>query len=428
MAEIRPFRGIIYNKEKVADLDLVLAPPYDIITPELQGKLYELSPYNIVRLDLGKEYSTDTSEDNRYTRASRYLEDWLKEGILKRDESDSIYIYQMNYLSPKGFKKTLRGFVSLVKLEEPDSGAILPHENTYIGPRVDRLNLLRATRTNLSLIFSLYPGEGRISKIIENCRGGVTPLLQARDSESTIHTLSALWVGSSTIKDKSIIEEIVKEMGNRQIFIADGHHRYETALLFRDEMRKKGKEGYDYVMMFLADVEDEGLTILPTHRLIRTLTISNHEEIKRVIEKYFEIKTIQGKEKMLKGLEERNHYSFGMYMDRAYYLLTLKEEGAKGRSSLLADLPYDLRNLDSAILHFLLFEKLLNVKNGDFDYERNVDEAIRKVDSGDFRIAFFMNPPQVSEVRDVALSNERMPPKTTFFYPKLLTGMVMNKF
>lgn len=416
MAEIRPFRGIIYNKEKVDDLNLTIAPPYDIISPGLQERLYQLSPYNIVRVDFGKEYPDDTPENNKYKRALAYLDDWLKEGILKRDESESIYIYQMDYLSPKGVKKTLKGFVALVKLEDLASGVILPHENTYSGPRVDRLNLLRATRTNTSLIFSLYPGEGKISNIIY----GINPTsdaLKARDMDGTIHTLWA-------IKEASLIDNIVKEMKNKPIFIADGHHRYETALLFRNEMRKKGERGYDYVMMFLADVEDEGLTILPTHRLISNIAISDNEKILEIICRDFKVKPIHNKEEMLDELEKAGYHSFGMYMDGAYYLLSLKE----GVLGVLRDFPDSLKDLDSVILHFLLFEKLLKVKNGDIDYEKNVDEVIRKVDSGDFRIAFFMNPPQVREVKEVALSEQRMPPKTTFFYPKLLTGMVMNKF
>lgn len=415
MAEIRPFRGIIYNREKVGDLDLVTAPPYDIITPELQERLYQLSPYNIVRLDLGKEYPDDIPENNRYTRASAYLDDWLKEGILKRDESESIYIYQMDYLSPKGVKKTLRGFVCLVKIEELGAGVILPHENTYSGPRVDRLNLLRSTRANLSLIFSLYPGEGRISKIIKKINQEDSAL-KTKDNERSVHNLWA-------IKDISVIEEIVKEMENRPIFIADGHHRYETAFLFRDEMRKKGENGYDYVMMFLADIDEEGLTILPTHRLVRNILIPDNEKIITAIQKDLEVTPVQRKELMLRGLEESTHHSFGMYMNGAYYLLRLKDRVIES-----LNLPDALKGLDAAILHYLLFEKDLKVKGGDFDYERDVDEVIKKIDSGNFKIAFFMNPPQVSEVKDVALSNEMMPPKTTFFYPKLLTGMVINKF
>lgn len=417
MAEIRPFRGITYNKEKVEDLDLVIAPPYDIISPGLQESLYQMSPYNIVRLDFGKEYPGDTPENNKYKRASAYLNDWLKDGILKRDESECLYVYRMEYLSPKGKKKTLRGFVSLVKLEDLSSGVILPHENTYSGPRVDRLNLLRATRTNISLIFSLYLGDGRITKIIENCRGEVTSPLQARDSDGAVHTL---W----KIRERPVIEGIVKEMANKPIFIADGHHRYETALLFRNEMRKKGESGYDHVMMFLADIDDEGLTILPTHRLIGNISIPDNEEIIEIIKKDFEAEVIQNREKMLKELEEMGHHSFGMYMDGRYYLLSLKESDLES----LTGFPGSLKTLDSVILHFHLFERLLKVKSGDFDYEKDVNEVIRKIDMGDFRIAFFMNPPKVKEVKEVALSNERMPPKTTFFYPKLLTGMVIHRF
>lgn len=415
MAEIKPFRGIIYNKENVKDLNQVIAPPYDIISSGLQEMLYRSSPYNIVRIDFGREYPDDTHEKNKYKRAFSYINDWLKEGILKRDESESIYIYKMDYLSLKGVKKTLRGFVCLVKLEDLSKGIILPHENTYSGPRVDRLNLLRATRTNTSLIFSLYPGEGRISEIIYGINPAETAL-EARDSDGTSHTLWA-------IRDSSLIDNIVKGMKNRNIFIADGHHRYETALLFRDEMKKKGEKAYDYVMMFLADIEDEGLTILPTHRLIQNIPISDNKEIRKTIGKDFGLKTIQTREMMLTELEEKEHLCFVMYMDGTYYLLTLKEGVLES-----LDLPDSLKDLDSAILHFLIFEKFLGMKNGDYDYERDVDEVIKKVNSGNFRIGFFMNPPKVKEVKEVALSGERMPPKTTFFYPKLLTGMVINKF
>jgi uncharacterized protein (DUF1015 family) len=416
MAEIKPFRGIIYNKEGVKDLNQVIAPPYDIISSGLQERLYRSSPYNIVRIDFGREYPDDNPENNKYKRALLYINDWFKEGILKSDGSESIYIYKMDYQYPKGVRKTLRGFVCLVKLEDLSKGVILPHENTYSGPRVDRLNLLRATRTNTSLIFSLYHGEGKISEIIY----GINPeetALEALDNDCATHTLWA-------IRDTSLIDNIVRGMKNRNIFIADGHHRYETALLFRDEMKKKGEKAYDYVMMFLAEIEDEGLTILPTHRLIQNIPISDNKEIRKTIGNSFELKTILTREMMLTELEEKEHHCFGMYMDGIYYLLTLKENALEP----LAALPPALRNLDSAILHFLIFENLLGMKNGDYDYERDVGEVVRKVDSGDFRIGFFMNPPKVKEVKEVALSGERMPPKTTFFYPKLLTGMVINKF
>ncbi|BCB95166.1 hypothetical protein JZK55_00880 [Dissulfurispira thermophila] len=411
MAKIIPFRGILYNPAKVSG-DEVIAPPYDVITPEYRDVLYNKSPYNIVRVDFGKELPNDTNGDNKYTRARGFFEHWIKQGILVQDANPMFYAYEIDY-NLYGKNKTLRGLMSLVKIEELGKG-VFPHEATHAKPKADRLNLMRACLANISPIYSLYNSPEKItSSILNNIKD--KPYISARDIDGAVHKLYK-------IQDKLQIDAIIKELSDKPIFIADGHHRYEVALEFFKEM---GDGPWEYVLMFLANISDEGIAILPTHRLIKGITNAN--EILHKLQMDFEIETIKDNiesedpenQKIFWGAE--SGCRFGLYIgkERQWYIL-------KYRGTDLKDIEPALKNLDVVVLHELILKRDLGITN--VTYEMDVKEAIKRTDDGEFDAAFFLRPTSVDDVERVALSGLRMPPKSTYFYPKLLTGMVINKF
>jgi uncharacterized protein (DUF1015 family) len=412
MADIIPFRGIVYNVSKVSIED-VLAPPYDLITPEYQEELYRKSPYNVVRIDFGKEQHRDSEADNKYTRAKGYLKKWIDEGILIVSEKSSFYAYEMSY-AIDGEEKRFIGLLGLVKLEEFGKGKIHPHECTYSKPKQDRLNLLRTCEANTSPIFSLYKSaDKRVSTLLSEV-AQTRPYLETADAAGAVHRL---W----QIDRREDIEMIREELRGKDIFIADGHHRYETSLEFQREMREKrvsssGNDPFDYVLMFLANMLDGGLTILPTHRLVREIP----EDIHMRLSEYFEIEPVSKDFNIAKRISGRK-YVFGFFQNRdeMWYLLTFK-----GRN--LSEVNPALREVDVIILHDLVLKEILEVK--DVAYEMDVKKALEKVRSGTFRAALFLNPTKVEDVEKAAFTSIRMPPKSTYFYPKLLTGIVINSF
>jgi uncharacterized protein (DUF1015 family) len=422
MAEVIPFKGVLYNPEKV-DANETMAPPYDIITPEFKEVLYKKSPYNIIRIDFGKDEDGDNVNENRYTRASKFLSDWLQEGILVNDPEPSFYCYEISYESAGKPKKT-RGFLAGVRIEELGSGKIHPHEMTYSKPKSDRLNILRYCKANTSPIFSLYSSEEKcISSILDSVVRH-KPVIETKNGEGFIHRL---W----RISDKASVETIRKELADKDIFIADGHHRYETALKFKKEMQeqgmvKTGQEPYNYALMFLANIEDDGLTLLPTHRIVE---IDSDINTKEVLNKYFDVQKIKSNglsEKQIRQelfhIMERHIHSFGMFLanSNTYYALLFNG------SRIEMDIPECLKNLDVALLHKLIFEKILKIEH--YEYEMDPDAAVERARKGSFEAVFFLNPTKLKDVREVALAGQRMPPKSTYFYPKLLTGMVIYKF
>lgn len=464
MAEVIPFRGIFYNTDMV-DSSSVVAPPYDIITPAFKEVLYARSPYNIIRVDLGRDMLGDNERKNRYTRAKKLFNQWLKKGILINDTKPSFYCYAIDYRINEE-EKRLIGFLGVVKLEELGKGSIHPHEMTYSKPKADRMNILRFCRANISPIFSLYSSRKRLtSSILKRVVKG-RAFIEAKDEDGFLHRL---W----KINDRKSIETIREELSDKDIFIADGHHRYETALEFRNEMNKVNfpaslreaggaklqtmnseLKPWDYVMMFLANMEDDGLTILPTHRLIGFkgsrvqapyLIQGKGRKIEELLKPYFEVETINlnlsdrdtSIEKMFEMMR-KSRYSLGMFIrdKRALYVLKFK-----GLYSAI-DSHQSLKRLDVTILHKLILERLLRVYR--VEYEMDAQAAIEKVNptlrpegrgimgcgvnKGMYHAVFFLNPTRIEDVKKVALAGERMPPKSTYFYPKLLTGMVIYKF
>ncbi|MBM4135632.1 MAG: DUF1015 domain-containing protein [Nitrospira sp.] len=412
MAKIIPFKGILYNGSKVSPEE-VLAPPYDIITPAYQEELYKKSPYNIVRIDFGKDHPDDHERENKYTRAKRYLETWIKDGILVNSKKPSFYVYEISYRID-GEEKKFSGFLGLVKLEEFGKGNIYPHECTYSKPKKDRLNILRFCEANISPIFSLYKSSDKKVSALLSRITLTNPYIEANDTFGAVHRL---W----QIDGEKDTEVIKKELENKAIFIADGHHRYETALEFQREMNSNLKSQisnlnpWDYVLMFLANMFDERLTILPTHRLVKEFPY----DINRFTE-YFEIETVKTDFEIAKRLKGRRHV-FGFFQNRsdAWQILTYKGDN-------LHEIHPNLREIDVIVLHDLILNKILRV--ADIDYEMDARKALDKVRNGEFSAAFFLNPTKIEDVETAALSSVRMPPKSTYFYPKLLTGMVIHSF
>jgi uncharacterized protein (DUF1015 family) len=439
MAKITPFRGVVFNQEKAGAITNLVCPPYDIISSQEREKLYRKSPHNVVRLEFGKENPADNQNDNRYTRAAFLLEDWIKNDVLCRDQAPSLYVYEMEYTIGTVTKK-LRGFVSLVRLEEYASGIIKPHETTLSGPKTDRLNLLRACKAGFSQIYSLFSDpQNRIATVLASVTR--SPDQEVKADDNVIHRI---W----SMNDTQSIEAIVRELADKPLFIADGHHRYDTALNYRNEQRAAlgtytGDEPFNYTAMFLARLEDPGLTILPAHRAVFNLGASNLPGFKDALNEYFRIERIDCKKETedkdlttildtMAHRTERAHV-IGMRIkgENSYYLLTLRNEA--DMAALLPKTSAAYQHLDVSILHHLIIDKLLGIKmethklGQNIEYIKEAKEAIKRVRDGAVDIVFLLNPTKVGEIKDVALAGERMPQKATYFYPKLVTGLVMNK-
>ncbi|HUL23343.1 MAG TPA: DUF1015 domain-containing protein [Thermodesulfobacteriota bacterium] len=412
MAEIIPFRGFLYDISRVSIED-VLAPPYDIITPEERESLYTKSPHNIVRIDFGKEETGDNETKNKYTRAKECLDVWIRDGILIRSQKPSFYAYEVTY-TIQDVQKRLRGFLCLLKLEELGYGCVYPHEDTHSKPKEDRLNLLRTCRASTSPIFSLYKSStDGISNILSRI-AQTKPYLQTTDPSGNLHRL---W----QFDEAEDIEVVRRELEDKAIFIADGHHRYETSLEYAREMSLKKaspSDGrlYDYTLAFLADMTDEGVTILPTHRLVKEIP----EGMDGALSKYFESETIANDFDIRRRLSGRkNVFGFFRKREKMWHLLTYK-----GRN--LSKVHPDLREIDVIILDEMIFKRILT--NVEIGYEMDIAKALDQVNDGKYAAAFFLNPTQVNDIEKSALSSTRMPAKSTYFYPKLLTGLVVNKW
>ncbi len=442
MAEIRPFRGVVYNKEKVADLADVTAPPYDVISSAEQDAFYEKSDYNVIRLILGKKDESDNAEDNRYTRAAVFLRDWLESGALVQDERDSIYVYEQDYKMPDGSMMTRGGFIALTKIEDFSSGKILPHEKTLSGPKRDRLNLMESCHCNLSQIFSLYSDkELTVDNILKGQTSSANADMEVTDPAGITHRIFK-------VTDADTIAKVVNAMADKNLFIADGHHRYETALNFRDSVRDRQElppdSLYNYVMMYFANMDDEGLVVFPTHRVMFNLSEEQISSLKSQVGDFFTVtdfpftseSEVTARKELYARLEEAGEtkHAFGMYCagDSKYSLLVVADS-AKVESIFAADMNNSLKKLDVTVLHSALINHILGVsveaqeKQTNLKYVKDADKAIQFVNDGEFQLTFLMNPTKVEQVKEVASTGNKMPQKSTFFYPKLLTGLVINK-
>jgi len=428
----------------------VLTQPYDKITPELQERYYEASPYNLVRIEKGKTQDGDSAAENVYTRASQSFEDWLAQGILLQDAQPAIYVYSQNYGVP-GTNRRLerRGFIALGKLADYGEGIVYRHERTLTAPKADRLELLRQTKCQTGQLFLLYEDPARsVDGILEESRNA-QPLVEIRDEYDVQHRLWA-------ISEEKSIREIEFSMAAKKLVIADGHHRYETALAYRDECRAKAGRidpgaPYEKAMWTCfniyqsghADGRHEALTILATHRLIRGLAGFSFEKFLKAASQYFNwyaypfAKNGERDEALAdfrRDLERRGRagHSIGVYAgNRVFYLLVLRNTAELER--LLPDVSAAQRRLDVVLLHRLLLHKCLGITadkvmaETNVRYEREMEAAIRAVDRGAVQAAFLLNPVRVNTVMDIALGGDVMPQKSTDFYPKLLSGLCIYR-
>ncbi len=430
--EIKPFQGIRYNPDKVGDISQVVAPPYDKITPSLQETLYQRHQNNVVRLILGKINKDDNEENNRYTRAAEYLQSWMENEILVRDKDPSLYLYEQVFTAPEHGKKVRRGIICAVKLMEPGKG-IHPHERTLSGPKEDRLKLMRATNANFGQIFSLFKDEpGNSLKLIEE----ITKEAPLSDFYFDDGIQNRLWVISDEQKI-SMFQEVVKES---ELFIADGHHRYETALNYAMERREQlgdsysGDEPFDYVMMTLVNMDDPGLVILPTHRAVKKIKRFNKDRFIRDLDRFFYIQKLDlPYDLVLKKMAQLGEKQkvFAMYMGSdKLYLLTLKD--STPLEELMPDVSDLYRNLDVALLHGLIIEGILKIdrdlkeEGQSIAFYREAKEALNEVAEGRYQVCFLLNPTRIEQVQQIASMGEKMPQKSTDFYPKLLSGLVLR--
>src|SRR5947209_6446153 len=433
MAQIVPFRGVLYDPAKVGDISRVVSPPYDVIGPTEQADFYNRHSCNIVRLELGRDEPGDTVGANRYTRAKAYLEEWLRKGDLRRDNRPGIYLYAIQYRPPSGEELTMCGFLSLVTLEEFGTGRIFPHENTRAAAKSDRYQLLETCRSNFSPVFSLYSDPaGDIIRTLEGADGG-PPRIAVTDSDGDHHRL---W----TVTDPASIERVVAAMKPLPLFIADGHHRYESALRYRNAQRKAhGESGTlpsDWVLMYFSNLDDPALTILATHRVLPAPLPCPVAVIRQRLAETFTLAAFPftketepaARAKFLGALhsaQATDAHVMGLVVrgERRYELLTLNPAG-------LARLgPSARERLDVSILQHLVFRVALRLTPRDEErlvYIKDEEDAMAAVARGDGELAFLLNPPKVTEVKDVARVGDRMPHKSTYFYPKLLTGLVIH--
>lgn len=434
MAEIIPFRALHYNSQIAGELQKVVTQPYDKISPEMQARYYELSPYNLARIIRGQSKPGDGALDNVYTRAMRYLQDWIANQILISEREPAIYPYYQEYSVPgqPARVKQRRGFIALCRLEDYSARVVHRHEETLSGPKADRLELLKATRAHFGQIFVLYSDpSGELEQALSRETRG-EPWELVTDEYSTAHSV---W----RVTDPLAIERTVEAMRPKKLVIADGHHRYETALAFRDYCRERGEEGTraEYVMMTFIRAEADGLTILPTHRVLHSLPRFDGRGFINDAREFFDWKAVdshgrspEGQEQFLESLRHRGREcpAFGVFAGPGFEgLLSLRRE--VNLAHLLPDVAAGVAGLDVVILHRLLLERVLGIdgqavrEEKNLHYVREADAALKMVEAGKAQVCLLMNPTPVRAVWENALAGHVLPQKSTDFYPKLLSGL-----
>ncbi|MBF0225859.1 MAG: DUF1015 domain-containing protein [Desulfobacterales bacterium] len=429
MAKIIPFQGVLYNKDKISDLSQVVTPPYDVISPEEQDNFYKKSEYSIVRLILNKKTEQDDTKNNPHIRASEFFKSWMTKKILINDVSPSFYLTTVEF-SVDNQKYIRHGLIGLVELEPFEKGIILPHEKTFSKIKSERLGLMKACKANFSPIFSIYPDEDNaILKILKDECAKKQPDMDFSDDKGYQHKL---W----RITDTSIQNQISLKMQEKTIFIADGHHRYETALNYRDLIAKEdpsynSAHKSNYIMMYLCSMNDEGMKILPAHRIIKKVASNIMDSFIEKSKKYFDIKEIKIDEITSKMKTNESETIIGVLIKNSpsAYIFKLKQ---KAMDQFTDEMPASLRLLDVTVLTRLLLTELLSFDQAKLDdaalieYSSLESKTIQYITSGNADIAFMLNPTKIEQVRSVALEQLTMPRKSTYFYPKVITGQVIN--
>ena len=425
MADIRPFRALRFNQQKVTTSQVV-TQPYDKITPAMQEKYYAASPFNLVRIILGRANPSDNTTENVYSRAAALSKQWRQDGILQQDSAPSVYPYSQTFTAPTGKKFERRGFIALGRVEDYSAKVVFRHEQTLAKPKADRLDLLRATRLHYEQLFLLYEDSGEIDSVLAS---SARPAIDVADEYGVSHRV---W----QVSDPAAIASVQAKMRDQKLVIADGHHRYETALNYRNECRtgenSSSEAHHEFVMMTFVNMNDPGLLILPTHRVVHSLGSFSVDEFHKASGEFFEVEEVDADIDAAKAsalLSERGRAGtalLGVTASHAFVLHAPKPEGMR----LLTGLSSRQQSLDVVQLHKVLLEGVLklseeSIRNQqNLSYVREAGEALAAVRGKEAaNIAFLMNACPVGKMREVALAGEVMPQKSTDFYPKLLSGL-----
>ena len=419
MADVQPLRALHYDPAVAGPLADVVAPPYDVIDASQRAVLIERSPLNIAGIDLPQ------GEPDRYAAAGDLLEQWQRDGALVRDEQPALWAHTQDYTGPDGQRRTRRGFFCRVRIEPYGAGRVRPHERTHPGPKEDRLWLTRATRTNISPIFSLYSDPQAVAWSALEPFTSAPPWGEVTDADGTLHRI---W----RVTDEAAIAAVQAATQNAELLIADGHHRYETMQAYADEVDAAGtatSDAHRYILMCLVALEDPGLTVFPTHRVVNQLDEHKRASLAQAIERDFDSEAV--------ALDQLAPPPGGGPLQLGYLArgeqplrLTLKDQAIA--DAALSGHSDAYRHLDTGILETLLLKRALGLSDQDIShfnglfYARDVDEAVVMVREGDYEAAFVMRPTPIEQVRDVAAAGENMPPKSTYFFPKLLTGLLLS--
>jgi uncharacterized protein (DUF1015 family) len=414
MAELKPLHALHYDPAVAGPLADLVAPPYDVIDPGQRAALVARSPFNAVEIDLPEG-------EDRYQKAAALLESWRLEGVVAEDREPALWAMTQDYAGPDGTRRTRQGFFARVRVEDYGPGRLRPPDRTHPRPKEDRLRLTRATRANLSPIFSLYsdPAGAAWAALEPHTEG--EPWGEVTDEDGTTHRI---W----RVGDPQALDRVIAALADTELLIADGHHRYETARVYADEIGGDGP--HRYVLMCLVALEDPGLTVFPTHRLAKGLDSGQQEDLATAIRRDFEIERVSRED--LAPPPGDGPLQLG-YIDshlKTPWRLTLKSQEIA--EAALADLPPSYRRLDAGVLETLLLKGALGITDDDishlhdFGYARDVAQALEQIDSAAYDVAFLLRPTPVAQVRDVAASGQSMPPKSTYFFPKVLTGLLFN--
>ncbi len=440
MARIIPFRGILYNPNKISNLKNVITPPYDVISPEEQREYHARHPQNVIRLILGEVYPQDNADNNRYSRAAHFFHGWLEQEILVQDRAPAFYVTEIDY-AVNGAPRTRLGFIALVQLEDFGTGKILPHEKTFSATKADRLKLIEACRANFCPVFSLFPDPaGKILGALRLATQKIAPDFHFEDLKGFRHRL---W----RVTDQQTHTEIGEMLAETQLYIADGHHRYETALEYRNQVMSTGKaflgsHPSNYVMMSLSSTSDAGLTIRPVHRLVCGLPQGAMQHFLRKARAFFHVESLsfhsgnqtQVENKFLAQVREQSGKGvIGVVLrgHRAFHLLRAKE----GIMDQLfeREIPAPLRRLDVTTATKLVLELIIGFDQTELDDEKRIlytsraEKAIENVNSGKCALAVILSPTSLRQIQEVSLASLTMPRKSTYFYPKVMTGLVIYK-
>jgi uncharacterized protein (DUF1015 family) len=415
MADVEPVRALVYDRGKAGPLERLTAPPYDVIDADHRAELGAKSPYNVVEVDLPQG-------ERPYERAAELFARWRADGIVVRDPDPALWALRQTYRTPDGGEHVRSGFFCRVRISPYGAGLIRPHERTHPAAKQDRLELMRATKVNMSPIFALYPdAEGRAWHALEPATAD-EPWGEVTDSEGTTHRL---W----HVGGEEAIGAVRRALADAELLIADGHHRYETARTYADEIGGEGE--HRYVLMCLVSMSDPGLTIFPTHRLVKGIDEQRRARLERVLSEEFEASRVEP-ERLLRGPEGNGTLPVFGFLDRTGRALQLELSSPETADRALAGHGRTYRRLDTAVLEKLVLEGALGMSEDDIShqrglgYARDADEALAAVSSGEYDAAFLLRPTPVEQVRAVAAEGETMPPKSTYFYPKLLSGLLFN--